>query len=205
MKKNIVSILSVLLLVAICIFHIPVVQAQTTTAVTSSLEAATVPEEIVPETVQRENNGEITKARKTRAVNLSANISNRFDAEALRLETITLRLQSRIQKMEESGYDVLQAEIQLAEAQKNSTEIKASVRDIDTEVLQAISSEKPREAWIRVRTIFIHIHELLVATKQTLQETLILLKESEQKGIARSSVASSTVITEPSAHIDQNQ
>lgn len=202
MKKITALTLSLLSLGTVCMLTTPLLYAESTTTATSSIQSATVPAEIVPETALRENTGEITKERQTRAVNLCANISNRFDAEAMRLEIITKRLQSRIQKMEEAQYDVVQAKIKLAEAQKNSTEIKANLGDIDTQVFQAIGSEKPREAWVNVRVIFTHTHELLMKTKQILQETIVLLKESEQKGTTNTPVASSTTTTEPNSSIE---
>ena len=124
----------------------------------------------------------LSSAKQTRAINLSANISNRFDAIANRLQAITIRLQSRIDKMEAEGFEVAVAQAKLVEAQKEITSIKATMTTIDVKVSETTQSERPQETWLGTRLTFIQIHQQLVLVRQLMLETVSLLKESVLQG-----------------------
>jgi hypothetical protein len=90
-----------------------------------------------------------------RIINLAANMSNRIEATTARLQNISNRLVSRIEKMEGSEVDTDTAIAALASAQISLDAASAAMENIDTEVTQAVGSEDMRSTWFTVKNTYV--------------------------------------------------
>jgi chromosome segregation ATPase len=128
----------------------------------------------------REQRGEakaaLTALAQGRLTNLSANVSNRFDAAVRRIENVIGRLESRLSKMEQEGKDVAAAKSKIADAKSAIAEAKAQLASIDTEVAIFVGSENPRERWKNLKAIYSGARDSIMAAHKATAETLLLLQ-----------------------------
>ncbi len=141
----------------------------TTTAETSSLSERSF-------SIQKQN----------RLTNLSANISNRFDALVSRLQNIATRLESRANKMEQQGYEVTSARTSLTTAQQSMQKAQDNLVAIDTLVATFVSAEKHSETLIELKDRYITIYTDILETKRNLTDALIALKSTSMTETSQS-------------------
>jgi hypothetical protein len=115
-------------------------------------------------------------AAQTRLTNLAANISNRMDAAAGRLQNVIDRLTSRIAKLNDQGVDTASASASLSTAQQELDRAKVILRGIDGEVASFIGSENPRESWQSLKTTYTSARDALRASHQALLASVASLK-----------------------------
>ncbi len=89
-----------------------------------------------------------------RLLNLAANMSNRMEAAIRRLTNVSNRMESRISKLEDAGVNTTEARGHLTEARNHLTSASSALTNIDTDVVQFITSNDPRSAWVRVKSIY---------------------------------------------------
>lgn len=130
--------------------------------------------------------------KQKRILNLAANISNTLEAAIARLDSISQRITKRITLMEQSGFEINAAKAKLSEAQTSLTSARNLLKSIDAKATTVSSSEKPQEIWIEVRGIFKEAFQNIVTSKQSMHETVLLLKQSQQK---QQTTGSSTHVT----------
>lgn len=132
-------------------------------------------------TMKRENREEpreaFTRTIQDRIINLAGNVTARLTAIFERLNTISTRLESRMQKLEEMGVNTQTARAKLAEA---NTMIRAGIDALSrtSSVSEAIRGNTPRESFARIRTQFTEIREMARQSYGLLKETVTLLKEA---------------------------
>lgn len=138
----------------------------TTTSTGEETSPAAQPEERVPvvPAIIDQLSGE-TQARIT---NLTANMSNRADALIQRLENITLRVESRILKMEAEGHDTTDARTYLKEAQDALIEAKAHVAGVDAKVNAFVTAQNYWTGWFEVRDTYLETETVLTRAKKSL-------------------------------------
>jgi hypothetical protein len=119
---------------------------------------------------------ELQAQRKTRIVNLCANMSNRFEAVVNRLQTIATRIDSRIAKLEGEGRDITAAKNAVADARVALKEATAALATIDETVNVFVTSEDPQAKWSDVRKTFVSIHKNLMDARQSLRTAIGALK-----------------------------
>lgn len=124
-----------------------------------------------------------------RVLNLAANISNRIDASIERLQNITDRLSSRIEKISEEGIDTSEAEASLALAQTSINAAVEAMENIDFIVDSAIKSEDVYTAWKEVRSTITETKSSLKIAKTELRAAVAslkaeLLKTKEGNGVS---------------------
>ena len=168
-----------------------VLQAQTTTASTTEtgggiLNAVLQNVSDIKETVQEKiegkppaSNPSLKKETQKRIINLAANISNRFDGIIARLQNISGRLNKRIKKQAEEGYDVRTAQSSLEAADKALNEARDQMRDIDTAVVGAIGSPDPRGEWKKVRINYLSSRDAIRIAHTELKNTVSALKNAQ--------------------------
>jgi len=155
--------------------------ASSSSQIVSTTTVKTVPLSKHPFSIQKQK----------RITNLSANISNRFDALAIRLQTIATRLESRARKMELQGFDVTSALDSSTKARESLQKVTDDLSTIDTLVEKFVSSEKPQETWIEVKQRYSNIYTHILETKTNLTDAVTALKTSS--AIVTSQSATTTV------------
>lgn len=97
---------------------------------------------VLPESVQN------------RIINLARNMISRLEAAAERSEQINKRTESRIRKLSEQGVETDTAEMVLKYAKAELTEAQAVLPSLDANMVAAVSSDSPREAYKNVKKQF---------------------------------------------------
>lgn len=147
----------------------------------SVLQNVTDIKEVVQEKIQGkklEENPALQKKSQTRIINLAANISNRFDGIIYRLENISGRLNTRIEKQTAAGYDVSAARASLQNANNALKDAKKQMDGIDEAVIGAIGSTDPRREWEDVRTRFTSTRDSIKIAYTELKNTVANIKNA---------------------------
>jgi hypothetical protein len=134
----------------------------------------------------------LSVAVEKRLTNLAANISNRLDGLAARLRHISGRLETRINKQAEAGYNVDQARVSLATANELLSTAEHDLKNIDRDVYRAFRSLTPKEDWLEVRTTYIKARDTIRAAHVELKTTVTLLKSATPEAPIATSTASTT-------------
>ena len=129
-------------------------------------------------TTQNETRPQLSERANERVINLAANISNKMDAAAIRLQNIIGRLDSRINKLEAAGIDVAAARLTLNSAQVSLTTAVNSLATIDATVLAAIGSQNPQATWADARDTFQTIRINLLTARTDIRATIEALQTS---------------------------
>jgi hypothetical protein len=179
------------IIVLISITPFAVLQAESTTTASSSASAGGILNSVlqnvsdIKETVQERIQGKtlaenpaLPKKSQTRVINLAANISNRFDGVIYRLENISGRLNTRIEKQASEGYDVSAARSSLEAANTALRDARQQMHGIDKAVLGAIGSTDPRGEWKNVRTRYISARDSIKTAYTELKNTVTNLKNA---------------------------
>ena len=143
--------------------------------------------EVVPQ-----SKGVLSAATEKRLTNLAANISNRLDGLNARLRQISSRLEVRINKQAEAGYNVDQARASLATANELLATASNNLKNIDQDVYRAFRSLTPKEDWRKVRATYIEARDTIRAAHTELKNTVVLLKSSTPAAPVATSTASTT-------------
>jgi len=125
-----------------------------------------------------ERRAELNDRAKERITNLAANISNRMDAAAARIQDIIIRLESRISKLESAGLDTSEASAALASAQRSINAAVVSLAGIDVTVQTAVTAEDPRAAWQEVRVAYGSIQAQLRTANTEMRASVQALKDA---------------------------
>jgi hypothetical protein len=128
-------------------------------ASSSSAENVTVPDGIP-----------LTPEEQQRVINLAANISNRMDAMANRQQDILMRLQTRIQKMSQQGYDVSDTTIHINDTLRFLTNARQRLSSIDSDVQTAVTAGNPQFTWPQVVETFNDVKSILESSKRSMLE-----------------------------------
>lgn len=184
-----------------CIANMASAQSATSTASSSptqtntSTPLATTTEPIIvsEETAVSVTKSILTIQKRIRVTNLIANISNRIEAGASRLQNISNRIESRLVKLEIEGYDMAITKQHLGEARDALGKIHLEMETIDEEVNAMVSSDRPVELWKNIKTSLIICATELQNAKTSLLETITSMKAAEVS--APHSTASTTPTT----------
>lgn len=129
-----------------------------------------------------ERQAALASFRQERVINLAANISNRMDAAVERLFDLVARLETRLQKLEQTGIDTSAAGSKLREASSTLAEAKTALSDIDALVYAATTSEQPRTKWQAVRERYTTVGSLIRTAHGELREAVALIKVAMSGG-----------------------
>ncbi len=160
------------------------------TSTASSTKQITTPTPPIP-AVTDNMRAKLQPLAQTRITNLAANLSNRLDATVHRLENVSVRLDSRLTKMKESGLDTSVATFTLVKANDELAAAKKTLSTIDIEVTSFVGSENPIAAWARLETIYRTIIKNVLTAHAALGSTLTTLENSAP--ISAPETASSTI------------
>jgi len=127
-----------------------------------------------------------------RLLNLAANLSNRMEAAIRRLDNVVMRIESRIAKLNELGVETSQAEINLTVAKRDLASARATLANIDSDVAGFITSNDPRAAWSRVKTIYESARQDIRSAHTNIRQVVADLKEE----MMRSEITDTEVVTE---------
>lgn len=155
--------------------HAQAKQGSSTQPALSAVATSTVPQS------KTLNQQALSMQKQKRILNLAANISNTLEAAIARLDSISERITKRITLMEQNGFEINAAKAKLSEAQTSLATARNLLKSIDAKATTVSSSEKPQEIWIEVRGIFKEAFQNIVTSKQSMHETVLLLKQSQQK------------------------
>jgi hypothetical protein len=133
--------------------------------------------------IRTERQTALTEIRQTRILNLSANISNRMDAAIARLYAIVGRLETRIQKLTEAGFDTTTAATEVREAAEYLANAQVLMGEMDTLVFSATTSQAPLSAWNEVRSTYAEVARLIRASHQSLRDSITLIKTALSTGV----------------------
>lgn len=141
----------------------------------------------------------LSTAIQDRVINLTANVTKRFEAAIKRLDNIIARLETRIDKLQALGVVVEPAEARLAQAKNSLDAARAALEGLDS-VQNAIRGDAPRDAFRTIRAQFMEVLTLIKQTHAYLRETVALLREAVRdadltKGV--SSAVEDTTSAEP--------
>ena len=123
-----------------------------------------------------------------RVTNLAAKMSNRMEAVIQRLQNITTRLESRIDKLRDSGIDTTSSQAALASAQLSLDAAVLEISDIDTSVYNAVSSADARAGWTNLKAEFTTIGNSIRTAHSELQSSISLLKAASLEARAQQTV-----------------
>lgn len=145
--------------------------------------------EEVRETMQ--NRGEMRDARKAtlteamqdRIINLIENVKNRLAAVVTRLEQISIRLESRIAKVRDTGIVTTEAEAELSKAKSSLEAARATLASLPS-VPQTVRGETPRESFAVLRTELQQTRDLLRETHTHLTSTVVILTAAIRGGVS---------------------
>jgi len=105
-----------------------------------------------------------------------------MDAAIDRLDTISDRTESRIEKLTARGIDTANARRLLARVRTNLMQAGASMETIDTAVATFVSASEPAAEWQRVSAQFVDTRTSIVGAHQTLQVVVDELKQVISSG-----------------------
>ena len=125
-----------------------------------------------------ERRAALSLRQQERFTNLAANISNRKETVITRLSNINDRLIERAAIMADEGFDVTEAEIQIAAAANALDEASVALINIDGEVAVFVSSANPREAWLSTRSSYVETRASIQAARASIREALASLKSA---------------------------
>ena len=108
-----------------------------------------------------------------------------------RLDNVTNRLSSRLEKSNAAGTDTSAAQLSLASAVTELAAAKKTLGTIDIEVTSFVGSENPVAAWSRLEAIYRTVIKNVLAAHSALQTTLTAL---EQATPANNPIVSSSTI-----------
>ena len=112
-----------------------------------------------------------------RILNLSENITSRAFATSARFDAIIARIESRIVKLNAQNVDTTSAQNRLQEAKASLAIANEQLNGIGS-IRDAVSSEKPREAFIEIRKKLMDVRTSFIDTRTALIDTVALLKEA---------------------------
>jgi hypothetical protein len=173
--------------------------AQTTTASTTEsggffdavIENITGVKETVEDIVPK-SQSVLSAATEKRLTNLAANISNRLDGINARLRQISGRLETRINKQAEAGYNVDAARVSLANANELLSTAENDLKNIDSDVYRAFRSLTPKEDWREVRATYVRARDNIRGAHTELKNTVTALKSAAPAAQVATSTASTT-------------
>jgi hypothetical protein len=96
------------------------------------------------------------------------------------MQNIITRLESRIDKLSESGLDTTEASAALASAQTSVDAAVSALAQIDVTVQAAVTAENPRAAWVEVRAAFTSIRAQLRTAHNEIKASVQELKAAAQ-------------------------
>jgi hypothetical protein len=134
----------------------------------------TVQEQI---TGQSETTVVLSARAQERITNLAANISNRLDAIIVRLEQISARLESRLDKLQSEGKDTTPARNSLTLIQSDLANAKREMQGIDEAVLRVVGSPDPKAEWLQVRQKFVRARDHIRSAHTNLRNTVQIIKQ----------------------------
>lgn len=123
---------------------------------------------------------ELDERARERITNLAANVSNRMDAAAARMQNIIDRLESRIDKLAASGLDTAEASAALASAQTSIDAAVGELASIDVTVASTISAESPRAAWAETKATYTAIRSQLRTAHNEMKASVQALRDAAQ-------------------------
>ncbi len=165
-----------------------VVAAQTRTSATTSTDdsaaATNTPTETTTDVtappVTPNPRAALSSLAQTRLTNLAANVSNRMDAYVRRITNVTDRLESRMNKMAEAGYDINTARIKIDETRRELQTAATTLSSIDTIIANFVGSENPRAYWQTAKETYQTAREAIKAAHRGTVETLLILKSAQK-------------------------
>jgi len=113
-----------------------------------------------------------------RLLNLAANMSNRMEAAVRRLTNVSNRMDSRITKLEDTGINTAEARNHLTTARNHLASATSALSNIDTDVVQFITSNDPRSAWVRVKSIYDTARSDIRSAHESLRQALASLGQA---------------------------
>ncbi len=134
----------------------------------------------------------LRRVAQTRLLNLAANMSNRLEGTVKRLQNVTNRLTSRLNKMEEQGKNVSAARAELAQAQLKLNEATQNLASIDKEVNAFVGSATPRENWQNLKNTYLTTRTAIIDAHQNILATINLAQNTIASPINASTTSSTT-------------
>lgn len=172
-----VSILRILFFVP-CFMVFSLVHAEGTTTVPDTILSEpleTVPSARMPDNMPRNPNeyprNTLDIRVQERIMNLSENIRTRIRATIRRMEGIAIRLESRMNKLEQEGYNTTQSRALIAQVYAQQKETAMHLTQLDA-LPTLISSDTPRTSYATIREEFIRAQDSLRQTHQLLRSTI---------------------------------
>ena len=146
-------------------------------------------------TVAPQDQAVLSERTQKRIINLAANISNRLDGIHNRMTQIAGRLEDRIEKQANEGYDVTAAQNSLAAARTSLETARSDLSTIDRKVVSAVGSPDPKTGWKDVRATYIVARDNIKVAHTELRNTIVNLKSATQPPVP-TETATTTETTE---------
>ncbi len=189
-------------LAILILFTLPITsraeEATTTTA--TSTDSGNFFEEIIQNvtgagdttTQETPSQAVLSPTTEKRLINLAANISNRLDGLNMRLRQIAGRVDQRIEKQAEAGYNVDAARASLQTAYAELDAASKELKHIDQDVYRTFRSLNPKEGWREVRATYLRARDNIQAAHRQLKTSVALLKAATPATAAATSTATTT-------------
>lgn len=136
--------------------------------------------ELVPHSQGEYARKTLNMRKQDRIMNLGGNIRNRIHAVVSRFDGIAVRLESRMNKLEQEGYDTIQSRKLITQAYAQQEVTRGHLTKLDT-LPTLISSDTPRASFEIIREEFIHAKDSLRQTQSILWLTVQEMKSITEK------------------------
>lgn len=130
--------------------------------------------------------------RKQRILAYSERMTNRLNSAIARIEKLEERVTSRIQKFEERGIDISISTKLLEEARTQIQVAKNSILSTKAEIIIAIESENPKEAFEKVRETIKMTVEGIKNSHKAVVESIKALKASFENSVTSTTTVETT-------------
>jgi hypothetical protein len=141
---------------------------------------------------QAERRAALEEMAQKRISYLAATMSNRMEEAIARMTQVIERIESRIIKLNERDVDTSEAERYLAATKSDLRTAAATLASIDTEVVTAITSTDPRNAWARVQTIYQSARDAIRSAHGNIRSAIEALKVALQAAEAERTETNTT-------------
>lgn len=146
--------------------------------------------------LRTERRDEMGRVSNERIINLSRNITNRLTSALTRMEKISARIETRMEKMKSEGLDTTSGEAKLVEAMSLIATTQAALATA-TGSEATLTSDDPKESFRALRAQYMSIRDSIKQIHTLLKESVSLLRGVGKNGLSETQDGGNTASSSP--------